>query len=50
MISHSGEVFGFTRENIILPRDKIAVTVLTNQEASLQPLGPPLEFVEVAKE
>ena len=33
MISHSGEVFGFTSENIILPRDKIAVTVLTNQEA-----------------
>ena len=34
MISHSGEVFGFTSENIVLPRDKIAVTVLTDQEAS----------------
>lgn len=34
VISHSGEVSGFTAENIVLPNDKIAIAVLTNQEAS----------------
>ena len=33
VISHSGEVSGFTSENVVLPSDKIAVAVLTNQEA-----------------
>lgn len=34
MIEHSGEVSGFVAENIVLPDDKVAVTVLTNQDAS----------------
>lgn len=34
VISHSGEVSGFTAENIVLPNDKIAIAVLTNQEAA----------------
>ncbi len=34
VISHSGEVSGFTSENVILPRDKVAIAVLTNQEAA----------------
>ncbi len=34
MVEHSGEVSGFVAENIVLPDDKIAVTVLTNQDAS----------------
>jgi D-alanyl-D-alanine carboxypeptidase len=34
MVSHSGEVGGFVADNIVLPDDKIAVAVLTNQEAS----------------
>jgi D-alanyl-D-alanine carboxypeptidase len=34
MISHSGEVGGFVAWNAVLPDDKIAVAVLTNQEAS----------------
>jgi len=33
IISHSGEVSGFTSENMVLPQDKVAVAVLTNQEA-----------------
>ena len=33
-IEHSGEVGGFVAENMILPDDKIAIAVLTNQEAS----------------
>ena len=33
-ISHSGEVGGFVAQNTIYPDDKIAVAVLTNQEAS----------------
>lgn len=33
IISHSGEVSGFTAENMVLPDDKMAVAVLTNQEA-----------------
>jgi len=33
-IAHSGEVGGFVAQNTILPDDKIAIAVLTNQEAS----------------
>ncbi|WIG56501.1 MAG: Beta-lactamase class C-like and penicillin binding proteins (PBPs) superfamily [Rhodanobacteraceae bacterium] len=33
MISHDGEVMGFTAGNAIFPDDKIAVVVLTNQDA-----------------
>ena len=33
VISHSGEVSGFTSENMVLPQDKVAIAVLTNQEA-----------------
>jgi len=33
-IEHSGEVGGFVAENLVLPDDKIAIAVLTNQEAS----------------
>ncbi len=33
-VSHSGEVGGFVAQNIVLPDDKIAVAVLTNQEAA----------------
>jgi CubicO group peptidase (beta-lactamase class C family) len=34
MVSHSGEVGGFVSANYVLPDDKMAVAVLTNQEAS----------------
>jgi CubicO group peptidase (beta-lactamase class C family) len=34
LIEHSGEVSGFVAENMVFPDDKIAVTVLTNQDAS----------------
>ena len=33
-ISHSGEVSGFTSDNIVFPEDKAAVVVLTNQDAA----------------
>ncbi len=33
-ISHSGEVGGFVAQNTVFPDDKIAIAVLTNQEAS----------------
>lgn len=33
VISHSGEVSGFTSENMVLPQDEVAIAVLTNQEA-----------------
>jgi len=33
-LEHSGEVSGFTAENIVLPDDGMAVTVLTNQDAA----------------
>ena len=33
-ISHSGEVSGFTAENIVFPDDREAVVVLTNEDAS----------------
>src|SRR5271165_3731898 len=34
MLEHSGDVSGFTAENIVLPDDKIAIVVLTNQDAA----------------
>ena len=34
VVSHGGEVGGFVAQNTVLPDDKIAVAVLTNQEAS----------------
>ena len=34
IIEHSGEVGGFVAENMVLPDDKIAIAVLTNEEAS----------------
>ena len=33
-LEHGGEVVGFVAENMVLPDDKIAVAVLTNQDAS----------------
>jgi CubicO group peptidase (beta-lactamase class C family) len=33
-LEHGGEVSGFVAENIVLPDDRIAVAVLTNQDAS----------------
>jgi CubicO group peptidase (beta-lactamase class C family) len=33
-LEHGGEVSGFVAENIVLPDDKLAVAVLTNQDAS----------------
>ena len=33
-IEHSGEVGGFVAENMVLPDDKLAIAVLTNEEAS----------------
>lgn len=34
VVAHSGEVGGFVAQNIVFPDDKVAVAVLTNQEAS----------------
>jgi CubicO group peptidase (beta-lactamase class C family) len=34
VLEHGGEVSGFTAENIVLPDDKIAIVVLTNQDAA----------------
>ena len=34
MLEHGGEVSGFTAENIVVPDDKIAIVVLTNQDAA----------------
>ncbi len=34
VLEHGGEVSGFVAENIVLPEEKIAVVVLTNQDAS----------------
>ena len=33
VLEHSGEVSGFTAENIVFPEDHVAVIVLTNQDA-----------------
>lgn len=34
IVSHSGEVSGFVSQNTVFPDDKVAVTVLTNEDAS----------------
>ncbi|HEV2290579.1 MAG TPA: serine hydrolase domain-containing protein [Gemmatimonadales bacterium] len=34
VVAHSGEVGGFVAQNIVFPDDRIAIAVLTNQEAS----------------
>ncbi|HUI83655.1 MAG TPA: serine hydrolase domain-containing protein [Candidatus Binatia bacterium] len=34
VLEHGGEVSGFTAENLVMPDDKIAVAVLTNQDAA----------------
>jgi len=34
LISHGGEVGGFVAQNLVFPDEKVAVVVLTNQEAS----------------
>ena len=34
VLEHTGEVSGFTSDNIVYPDDKIAVAVLTNQDAA----------------
>ena len=34
VVAHSGEVSGFTSQNIVFPDDKAAITVLTNEDAS----------------
>jgi CubicO group peptidase (beta-lactamase class C family) len=34
ILEHTGEVSGFTAENMVLPDDKIAIVVLTNQDAA----------------
>ncbi len=34
VLEHSGEVSGFTSDNIVYPDDKVAVAVLTNQDAA----------------
>jgi CubicO group peptidase (beta-lactamase class C family) len=33
-LSHSGEVSGFTAQNIVFPDDRVAIAVLTNQDAA----------------
>jgi D-alanyl-D-alanine carboxypeptidase len=33
-LEHSGEVSGFVSENMVFPEDKLAIAVLTNQDAS----------------
>jgi D-alanyl-D-alanine carboxypeptidase len=33
-LEHSGEVSGFVAENMVFPKDKVAIAVLTNQDAS----------------
>ncbi len=34
LVEHSGEVSGFTAENLVYPDDSVAVVVLTNQDAA----------------
>lgn len=38
-VSHSGEVSGFVSQNTVFPEEKIAVTVLTNEDASTAAAG-----------
>jgi CubicO group peptidase (beta-lactamase class C family) len=33
-LEHSGEVMGFTSENYVFPKEKLAIAVLTNQDAA----------------
>lgn len=33
-LAHSGEVSGFVAENMVFPKDKLAIAVLTNEDAS----------------
>lgn len=33
-LEHSGEVSGFVAENLVFPQDRVAIAVLTNQDAS----------------
>jgi D-alanyl-D-alanine carboxypeptidase len=33
-LEHSGEVMGFTSENMVFPKEKLAIAVLTNQDAT----------------
>ena len=33
-LSHGGEVSGFTAQNIVFPEDRVAIVVLTNQDAA----------------
>jgi hypothetical protein len=33
-LSHGGEVSGFTSENVVFPDERVAVVVLTNQDAA----------------
>jgi D-alanyl-D-alanine carboxypeptidase len=35
VLEHGGEVSGFTADNIVMPDDKIAVVLLTNQDAAV---------------
>lgn len=34
LYEHSGEVMGFTSDNYVFPKDKVAIAVLTNQDAA----------------
>jgi CubicO group peptidase (beta-lactamase class C family) len=34
LYEHSGEVMGFTSDNLVFPKDKLAIAVLTNQDAA----------------
>ncbi|MFL6213748.1 MAG: serine hydrolase domain-containing protein [Blastocatellia bacterium] len=34
VIAHSGEVSGFTAQNVVFPEERVAVAVLTNQDAA----------------
>lgn len=34
IVAHSGEVSGFTAQNVVFPDDKAAITVLTNEDAA----------------
>jgi CubicO group peptidase (beta-lactamase class C family) len=39
VVSHGGEVGGYVSQNMVFPDDKIAIAVLTNQEASTAAAG-----------
>ncbi len=48
MISHGGEVSGFTATNYVLPDDRVAVAVLTNQDAAGASGGIARKIAELA--